>query len=59
MYIFILVSFYLLDISDEYVRGHIWKYISGQMMSNASDVTRPGPPKGNVWEGKSLYLMEI
>lgn len=48
MYIFILVSFYLLVISDEYAPGHIWKYISGQMPATAHDL---GPQRVTFGKG--------
>ena len=32
---------------------------SGLIWSNYSDLTRPGPPKGSVLEGKSPYFREI
>ena len=33
--------------------------IDDEIWSNYSDLTRPGPPKGSVLEGKSPYFREI
>ena len=44
---------------------HVWTFTShgtknkSWIWSNYSDLTRPGPPKGSVLEGKSPYFREI